>query len=61
MSKMLTDVTHNNPYCFLSIEKKLLADELKNPFRRRWLELRRKANEKIKFRRDLFAKFRGQK
>ena len=39
MSLMKTGRFHNDPYCFSKIERRLLADDLKNPFKRMALEL----------------------
>ena len=44
MSLMLTGKKHNDPYCFLAIEKKLFAKELKNPARKLLWSLRRRIN-----------------
>ena len=34
MSLMKTGALHNDPYCFLKIERRLFAKELKNPFKK---------------------------
>jgi radical SAM protein with 4Fe4S-binding SPASM domain len=42
MSLMKTGRLHNDPYCFYAIENKLFSEELKNPFTRIKLALKRR-------------------
>ncbi|MDD4004122.1 MAG: radical SAM protein [Elusimicrobiaceae bacterium] len=61
MSLMATGVKHNDPYCFLKIEKKFLEAELRNPVRRAVLKLRQKVNRKVQDEHPLFKLFGGKR
>ncbi|MDD2773995.1 MAG: radical SAM protein [Elusimicrobiales bacterium] len=60
MSLMLSGKKHNDPYCFLAIEKKLFAAELARPWRRIYFWLRRFYNTKLGIKRDLLSRFSGK-
>lgn len=61
MSLMATGVKHNDPYCFLHIEKKFLEAELRNPVRRAVLKLRQKVNRRVQNESPLFRLFGGKR
>lgn len=61
MSLMSTGIKHNNPYCFLRIEKNILKDDLKNPVRGTFLKLSQKANRKVQNRHPLAGMFSGKR
>jgi len=42
MSLMKTGVLHNDPYCFHTIEQRIFAKELRNPWQRLLIKVRRK-------------------
>jgi radical SAM protein with 4Fe4S-binding SPASM domain len=60
MSLMLTGQKHNDPYCFLKIEKKLFAQALNNPFKRFYFWMRRFYNSRKLQQKELWSRFSGR-
>lgn len=60
MSLMSTGKKHNNPYCFYSIEQDLFSSELKNPFKKAYLNFKQKMNASSRNTKNLFKRFSGK-